>query len=124
MMQRVLEARRVAGLDVVEDGFEGAAGHAPPFTPPVGVEVAAGMVPVAAATWFGRPSSAEGARMGKSEWFDWEFFMCATAGRTALEQWGCPTRGREGRRGGPTRVGGLARGVQARAGRRVREGRA
>ncbi|XP_037482034.1 uncharacterized protein LOC119360544 [Triticum dicoccoides] len=40
--RRVLQPRHVAGLDVVEDGVEGAAGDAPPLAPSFGVEAAAG----------------------------------------------------------------------------------
>ena len=39
----VLEARRVAALDVLEDGLQRAPGHAPPPTPTDGVEPAGGL---------------------------------------------------------------------------------
>ena len=39
----VLQARRVSGLDVLQDGFEGAAGDAPPLAPAAGVMAAAGL---------------------------------------------------------------------------------
>src|SRR4051812_24621578 len=40
---RVLQARRVASLDVLEDGFEAETGDAPPLAPPLGVEAASGL---------------------------------------------------------------------------------
>ena len=38
----VLQPRRVAALDVLEDGLQRAAGHAPPSAPPFGVEPSGG----------------------------------------------------------------------------------